>query len=83
MLKEDMKTIPIIDCPMCGVENVPLSFDGEFEDKSGRHRPNIVVWSCSSCGKIPNLVGDVKVKRYISLKELKELGWSFARWKRK
>lgn len=71
-MRRDKKVIPIVDCPSCGAKDVPLSFEGEFTKKG---RPDVVVYTCSNCNKVPNVAEDLKVKRYISIKELEELGW--------
>lgn len=71
-MRKDKKVIPIIDCPICGKEDIPLSYEGTMT-KPGNS--DIEIWSCSNCGKVPNLAEDIRVKRYISIIELKALGW--------
>jgi len=71
-MRKDKKVIPIIDYPVCGEKDVPLSLEATMQ-KEGR--PDLEIWQCSSCGKVPNIEHDIKIKRYISIKELEELGW--------
>jgi len=70
-MNENRKIIPIIDCPICGAKDVPLS----YEVTMSKGKKTIEMWSCSSCGKVPNILKDLKVKRWVSVKELRELGW--------
>ena len=72
---ENDKVIPVVDCPVCGAKDVPLSLEVTME-KEGHS--DIEIWSCSSCGKVPNIGKDLKVKRYISIKDLKKMGYSEA-----
>ena len=71
-MRKDKKVIPVIDCPICGAKDVPLSHEATMQ-KEGK--PDLEIWQCSSCGKVPNIAHDLKIKRYISMKELEELGW--------
>ena len=66
------KVIPIIDCPNCKEKDVPLSYEGTMV-KEGF--PEIVIWQCTSCGSVPNILDEVKVKKWVSIKELEEMGY--------
>lgn len=68
--------IPVIDCPICGAKDVPLSCDSILS-KEGES--DIVVWSCSACGKVPNLAEDVKVKRCLSPEDMEKMGYALCR----
>jgi hypothetical protein len=37
--------------------------------------PEIVIWQCTSCGSVPNILDEVKVKKWVSIKELEEMGY--------
>ena len=67
------KVIPVVDCPICGAKNVPLSYHGTFSRPGVQ---DIQVWECTSCGAVPNVVKDLEVKQWISVEELKEMGWN-------
>ncbi len=72
-MNKNKKIIPIIDCPICNAKDVPLSYGGTFT-KPGC--PTVTIWTCTNCGKVPNVANDVQIKRYVSIAELEELGWS-------
>ena len=72
MSGQDNKVIPVIDCPNCGAKDVPLSHEVTMT-KEGME--DIEIWACTNCGTVPNIAGDLKVKAYISIKQLKALGW--------
>lgn len=72
---KDRKFIPVIDCPICGAKDAPLSFEAEFQHKE-KGRPSIIIWSCSNCGKVPNVAGDMKIKRYISINDSELMGYT-------
>lgn len=71
-MNKTKKIIPVIDCPICGEKDAPLAYEATMTKKG---KPNIIVWSCAHCGKVPNLGEDIEVKKYVSIKELEELGW--------
>ena len=73
VVKDTDKIIPIIDCPICKTKDVPLSLHSTMTKKS---HPNIEIWECTSCGKVPNLTHNIKIKKYISVKELEQMGWT-------
>lgn len=70
-VNENKKIIPIIDCPTCGAKDVPLSHEATMT----KGEKTIEIWACSSCGKVPNVAEDLRIKRWISIKELKALGY--------
>lgn len=72
-VNETTPIIPIIDCPICGAKDVPLSHVSTMR-KEGH--PDIEIWQCTQCGKVPNIGHDIEVKRYVSISELREMGWS-------
>lgn len=71
-VNDDITCIPIIDCPICEAKDVPLSHEATMTkgDKA------IEIWQCSSCGKVPNIANNLKIKRYISINDLKAMGFS-------
>jgi len=71
MYKSD-KIVPVIDCPVCGAVDTPLSHQATVR-KDGY--PDIDIWECSNCGKVPNLMQDIKVKKYVSVRDLEKTGW--------
>jgi len=64
--------IPIIDCPLCGAKDVPMSYEGTFT-KEGF--PEIELWTCTNCKKVPYVEEDVPIKRWITTEELEKMGW--------
>ncbi len=72
MKKDDVKCIPIIDCPICHTKDVPLSHVAAMT----KGKKTVEIWECSNCGKVPNIGEDIKVKRYISVNELLAMGFS-------
>jgi Zn ribbon nucleic-acid-binding protein len=55
--------IPLIDCPACKTENVPLSYRCTMVkgDKT------IDIYECAKCGKVPNVSQDVEIKKVVKL----------------
>lgn len=70
-MREDRKVIPIIDCPGCGEKDIPLSTKGPFKKKG---YPDIYVSFCPNCDRVP--IDESEIKRYVSIKELKEMGYT-------
>jgi RNase P subunit RPR2 len=64
--------IPIIDCPACHAVDVPLSYEGTYQ-KEGEE--DVVIFTCTNCGAVPNMVAEVQIKKWLSLEELEKLGW--------
>ena len=71
-MDKDAKIIPVIDCPVCGAEDVLLSFEATMSKKGHQ---DIEIWTCSQCGKVPNVGSDIKVKHYISMADLEAMGY--------
>jgi len=70
----DEQLVPIIDCPLCGAKDVPLSHEGSFV----RHETpeiRIDLYTCSACGKVPNVEEDLVIKRWVSMVELEAMGY--------
>jgi len=61
--------IPVMDC-LCGEKDTPLTSTGPFVKKG---KPEIYIWSCPACGRVP--LDDSDIKGYISIEELEARGW--------
>jgi uncharacterized Zn finger protein len=72
MTDKTAKVIPIIDCPVCKAKDVPLSHINTLSKKG---HPDVVIWECTNCGKVPNVAQNLKIKKYISVEELETMGW--------
>ena len=65
------KTVPIVDCPYCGKKDVPASHTGPYV----KGTVEVNVWSCPFCDAVLNLEHDFEPKKWITIKELEEMGW--------
>jgi len=65
--------VPVIDCPECGAKDSPMSYEGTYTKKG---HPDIVLWTCSACGKVANITHDIIIKRWITAEELEAMGYS-------
>jgi len=73
MIGDTEKVVPVIDCPICGAKDVPLSLETAMTKEGS---PDIEIWSCSKCGKVPNVAEDIKVKRWLSTRDLEAMGYT-------
>ena len=72
-VKTEGSRAPVIDCPVCGAKDVVMSCEGTY---IRREEPKqITVWSCSACGKVPNIEHDIVIKRWVTTAELEAMGW--------
>jgi len=55
--------IPIIDCPVCKVNDVPLI----YKDTMRKGDKEIDIYECGCCGKVPNIADDIKIKSVVKL----------------
>ena len=66
--KDELHTIPVIDCPECKAKDIVLHAIGPFEDVDNGETKRI--WHCPNCGYVPS---PEEIKGYASLEDAESM----------